>query len=202
MRRRGFIPLCGGASFGGEAPLSRVLVKVNVMFDQGAHAGKGLNPAELAAFQSQQQTCNREYAASGIRFDLQFTEGAYLRRQGNSVIPEKFLVKDRINLFVTESLGYDVDRHRTGGSSIGPHPQSGIYPADPYFKTFLGLREAIAKTLAHEYAHHFTLDTSHNAVGAANLWADLRNDYWLWRQQQHGAPIAGFRACANSIWVK
>ena len=201
MRRRGFLALCVNTACGRESPLSRVIVKVNVLFDQASHAGKGLTPAEVALFHSRQQTCSGEYAASGIQFDLHFTAGAYLRQQGKSVIPEKFLVKDRINLFVTETLCYDVDRHRTGGSSIGPHPQSGIYPADPYFKTFLGLREAGAKTLAHEYAHHFTLDTARNAVGAANLWADLRNDYWLWRQL-HGAPIAGFRACAKSIWVK
>ena len=201
MRRRGFIALLVSEAFGGESPLSPIIVKVNVMFDQGANAGKGLTPAELVLFQSHQQACSREYAASSIQFDLHFTGGAYLRQQGHSVIPEKFLVKDRINLFVTATLGYDVDRHRTGGSSIGPHPQSGIYPADPYFKTFLGLREANAKTLAHEYAHHFTLDTSRKVAGAANLWADLRNDYWLWRQQ-HGAPIAGFRACGKSIWVK
>ena len=201
MRRLGFIALCVSAACSREAPLSPIIVKVNVMLDNGPHAGKGLTPEEAALFQSQQQACSREYAASGIQFDLHFTEGAYLRRQGNSVIPEKFLVKDRINLFVTDSLGYDVDRHRTGGSSIGPHPQSGVYPADPYFKSFLGLHEASAKTLAHEYAHHFTLDTSRNVVGAANLWADLRNDYWLWRQQ-HGSTIGGFRACAKSIWVK
>ena len=201
MRRRGFLALCVSTALGREAPLSPLIVKVNVLFDQAAHAGKGLTPAELALFHQQQQTCSREYAASGIQFDLHFTSGAYLRQQGNSVIPEKFLVKDSINLFVTETLAYDVDRHRTGGSSIGPHPQSGLYPADPYFKTFLGLREASTKTLAHEYAHHFTLDTSRSVVGAANLWADLRNDYWLWRQQ-HGAPIAGFRAGAKSIWIK
>ena len=201
MRRRGFIALGLNAAFGRDTPLSPIVVKVNVMYDQGAHGGKGLTPAEVALFRSNQQRTSLEYAASGIQFDLLWTEGAYLRQQGHSVVPEKFLIMDRINLFVTETLSYDVDRHRTGGSSIGPQPQSGIYPADPYFKTFLGLREASAKTLAHEYAHHFTLDTSRNVAGAANLWADLRNDYWLWRQRS-SAPINAFRACAKSIWTK
>jgi hypothetical protein len=33
-----------------------------------------------------------------------------------------------------------------------------------------------------------------------NSWADLRNDYWLWRQR-HGVPVPQFRACAGSEWV-
>ena len=81
MQRRDFLALCVSTAFGREVPLSPVIVKVHVLFDQAAHAGKGLTPAELALFHQQQQTCSREYAASGIQFDLHFTSGAYLRQQ-------------------------------------------------------------------------------------------------------------------------
>ena len=139
----------------------------------------------------------REYAASGIRFDLRMVEGAYLRTQGYSEIPSNFLAGKMINLFVTDTLGYDIDRDRTGGCSMGPRPPAPKIGGDRYFKTFLGLREASEATLEHEYAHHFTLDTLERPTAAANLWADLRNDYWLWRQR-HGVPILEFRRCANA----
>ena len=191
MRRRDFFAL----ALSGTAGASPIVVKLNVLYDHGAHSGKGLTGAEVGLFQSHQEKARREFAVSGVLFDLHFTEGAYLREQGHSVIPEKFLLRDRINLFVTETLHYDVDRHRTGGVSIGAHA------GDPYFKTFLGLREAGAGTLAHEYAHHFTLDTSGTVKGMGNLWADFRNDYWLWRQRI-GVAIEGFRACGQAAWVK
>jgi hypothetical protein len=106
-----------------------------------------------------------------------------------------------INVFVTDSLGYDIDRDRTGGCSMGPRPRGPRFGGDPFFKIFLGLREAGESTLAHEYAHHFSLDTQRRPTSAGNFWADLRNDYWLWRQR-HGVPILEFRACANSEWAK
>jgi hypothetical protein len=179
-----------------------IIISVSVMFDRGAHSGKGLSDREQALFRSHQERARREYATSGIVFDLRYIEGAYLRTQGYSEIPEKFLTPKTINLFVTGSLGYDVDKDRTGGSSTGPHgagPHGG--GRDPFYKTFLGLTEAHDNTLVHEYAHHFTLDTQHNPTGAGILWADVRNDYWLWRQR-HGVPIAAFRACAAAEWAR
>jgi hypothetical protein len=157
--------------------------------------------AEIAKFQAYQDQARREYAVSGILFDLQFVDGAYLREQGYSEIPDKFLARGAINLFVTETLHYDIDVDRTGGCSMGPRPPHPPYDGDPYFKTFLGLREARSSTLPHEYAHHFTLDTQHKPGLAGNFWADLRNDYWLWRQR-HGVAIPEFRACARSEWAR
>ena len=84
---------------------------------------------------------------------------------------------------------------------MGPHPRVGKLPADPFYKTFLGLQQAHETTLAHEYAHHFTLDTRRNPTAAKNLWADLRNDYWLWRQR-HGVAIPEFRACGGLEWAQ
>jgi hypothetical protein len=130
-----------------------------------------------------------------------FVEGAFLRTQGYSEIPEKFLARKTINLFVTDALGYDIDKDRTGGCSTEPRPRGPRSAPDPFYKTFLGLRDAHDTTLAHEYAHHFTLDTRRNPTMTGNLWADLRNDFWLWRQRQ-GAPILQFRACANSDWAR
>ena len=112
------------------------------------------------------------------------TEGAYLRQQGYSEIPEKFLTLKAINLFVTESLGYDIDKDRTGGCSIGPRPRRPGFSPDPFYKIFLGLNDTGEKVLPHEYAHHFTLDTRRQPTVMRNSWADLRNDYWLWRQRQ------------------
>src|SRR6185369_15667086 len=120
-------------------PLS---ISVNVMLDHGAHAAKRLSEAEISKFKRFQETARREYAASGIVFDLRYTDEAYLRMQGYSDIPDKFLARGTINLFVTDSLGYDIDRDRTGGCSMGPHPRMGTIPADPFYKTFLGLHEA------------------------------------------------------------
>jgi hypothetical protein len=175
--------------------LKQIIISVNAMLDQGAHSGKGLTAGELARLKDLQERSRCEYAVSGIGFDVHITEGAYLRQQGYSDIPEKFLARRMINLFVSSTLGYDIDRDRTGGCSIGPHGR------DPYYKTFLGVKDAGDGTLAHEYAHHFTLDTRRNPSWAGNFWADFRNDYWLW-EQRHGKPIMAFRACANSEWAR
>jgi hypothetical protein len=183
------------------APLKPIVVTVSVMLDRGAHSAKGLSESEVAKFKQYQEQARREYATSGIRFDLRFVEGAFLRTQGYSEIPEKFLARKTINLFVTDTLGYDIDRDRTGGCSTGPRPRGPRSAPDPFYKTFLGLRDARDITLAHEYAHHFTLDTRRNPSMTGNLWADLRNDYWLWRQR-HGLPILQFRACASSEWAR
>ncbi len=152
-------------------------------------------------FQRYQEQASREYAVSGIFFDLRWMQGAYLRTQGYTEIPDKFLVRKTINLFVTTTLGYDIDKDRTGGCSSGPTPPGPRSGGDPFYRTFFGLSEARDTTLEHEYAHHFTLDTQRNASYGGNFWADLRNDYWLWRQR-HGVPILEFRACANSEWAR
>ena len=70
-----------------------------------------------------------------------------------------------------------------------------------FYKTYLGLREAGPNTLLHEYAHHFCLDTKTSRDAVGNFWADMRNDYWLWRQR-HGAIIPEFRACAGAEWAR
>jgi hypothetical protein len=198
QNRRQFLALAAGSIFERLRP---IVIRVNALLDLGAHSGKGLTEAEVAAFKNYQEKARREYATSGIHFDVRLVEGAYLRTQGYSEIHPKFLAPKMINLFVTDSLGYDMDRDRTGGCSVGPHPPMPRIGGDRFYKTFLGLREAAATTLAHEYAHHFTLDTQKNPTTAAHLWADLRNDYWLWRQR-HGVPILEFRRCANSEWAK
>jgi hypothetical protein len=204
VRRRDFVIGClaGGGFFSRKTqPLKPIVISVNLMFDHAAHSGKGLGAAELDLFQRYQEKARREYSTSGIFFDVRETPGAYMRQQGYTEIPDKFLVPKTINVFVTASLGYDIDRERTGGQSIGPRPRRPGFAGDPFYKIFLGLRDAGEKALAHEYAHHFTLDTERQSTVLRNSWADLRNDYWLWRQR-HGVPILQFRACANSEWAK
>jgi hypothetical protein len=185
----------------GSDPFRPLVISVQAMFDQGAHSGKGLRETERAKFRSFQERARREYAASGIHFDVRVLEGAYVRQQGYSEIPAKFLARGVINLFVTDTLGYDIDRDRTGGGSMGPIPPSRRSGGDPFYKTFLGLRDARDTTLPHEYAHHFTLDTLRRPTAAGNLWADLRNDYWLWLQRR-GVPVMEFRACSRAEWAR
>jgi hypothetical protein len=204
VSRRELLLFGGGAGLFSRmaaAPLKPIVITISVMLDRGAHSAKGLGESEIAKFKQYQEKAGREYATSGIRFDVRYVEGAFLRTQGYSEIPEKFLARKAINLFVTDTLGYDIDRDRTGGCSTGPHPRGPHSAPDPFYKTFLGLRDARDTTLAHEYAHHFTLDTRRNPSMTGNLWADLRNDFWLWRQR-HGVPILQFRACANSEWAR
>src|SRR5450631_1779884 len=86
---------------------------------------------------------------SSVRLQDGVTEGAHLRTQGYSEIPDKFLTLKAINLFVTDTLGYDIDRDRTGGCSIGPRPRRPGFAPDPFYKIFLGLRDAGEKALAH-----------------------------------------------------
>jgi hypothetical protein len=210
MTRREMI--FGAAAGGGfftlrkAEPLKPIVIGVNALLDQGAHSGKGLNEGEIASFMRYQERARREYSISGIRFDVQIIHGAYLRTQGYSEIPDRFLARKAINLFVSETLGYDIDTDRSGGCSIGPstggpHPRGPRSPGDPYYKIFLGLKDAGETTLRHEYAHHFTLDTLRNPTIASNVWADLRNEYWLWRQSR-GIPILQFRACAHAEWAE
>jgi hypothetical protein len=208
-RRDFFFGAAGGGGFltGRKAePLKPIVIVVNALLDQGAHSRTGLSESEMAAFGRYQERARREYAISGILFDVRIVEGAYLRTQGYSEIPDKFLARRAINLFVTETLGYDIDRDRSGGCSIGPrtrgpHPRGPRSSADPFYKIFLGLRDASETTLRHEYAHHFTLDTLRNPTISGNVWADVRNEYWLWRQSR-GIPILQFRACARAEWAE
>lgn len=178
-----------------------IVISVRAMLDRGAHSARGLAESEIALFRRYQEQARREYAVSGILFDVQFVEGAFLRKQGYSEIPERFLARKCINVFVTDRLGYDIDRDRTGGCSLGPAPRSPQSGGDPYYRTFLGLADAGEETLTHEYAHHFTCDTARRPTAAGNFWADLRNDYWLWRQR-HGTPILEFRNCAGAEWAR
>ena len=157
-----------------STPTRWIVVGVNVMFDQAAHAAKGLTADEIALFHSYQGRAAQEFGISGIRFDLHYTEGAYLREQGFADIPDKFLLRGTINLFVTESLRYDLDHDRTGGCSIGPRPRGpGIAP-DPFYKTFLGLKDARWTTLPHEYAHHFVLDTQRCVNGTESRFPNSK----------------------------
>ncbi len=200
LNRREFVSL-GFLALKNSQRLRPLVISVHAMFDRGAHSGMGLGEAERTLFNGYQEKARREYATSGILFDVRVVEGAYLRTQGYSEIPATVLARGTINLFVTDTLGYDIDRDRTGGCSIGPLPRGRRFAGDPFYKTFLGLKEAHETTLAHEYAHHFTLDTLRNPTSARNFWADLRNNYWLWLQRR-GVPIPEFRACANSEWAK
>jgi hypothetical protein len=201
LGRREFLILgAAGRVCAKSSPLATIIIRVNVMFDRGAHSAHGLTEPEIHLFQRYQEQAGREYTTSGIAFELHFTEGAFLRTQGYSEIPDRFLAPKMINLFVTDALGYDIDHGRTGGSSIGPRPRRLRTASDPFYKTFVGLRDANETTLSHEYAHHFSGDTRQHPSVPANLWCDLRNDYWLWRQR-HGSVIAGFRVCANAEWA-
>jgi hypothetical protein len=174
---------------------------VQPLFDQAANGRTGLTEQQQAAFHRRQQSASREYAASGITFELRPAQPAFLREQGHSIIPDRFLSAGAINVFVTDALGYDIDRHRTGGVSIGPHPQRSNKPANRHFIVFLGLRDAGEHTLAHEYAHHFLLDTQRQATAARNFWSDLHIDWLLWRQRR-GASIQAFLACRNSPFAR
>lgn len=199
--RREFVATTLWLGWPGATRTRLLTVRVNVMFDQAANSNKGLEPAEIALFRSYQAHAASEFAISGIRFDVHYTEGAYLRDGGFADIPERFLSRGMINLFVTQSLRYDIDRNRTGGTSMGPRAHVAGIAADPFYKSFLGLKEAHATTLPHEYAHHFVLDTQRSSTVAGNFWADIRNDYWLWRQR-HGVAIPEFQLCLNSDWAK
>src|SRR6266496_5023654 len=99
------------------SPFRPIVISVNVICDRGGHFGKGLAQGEIARFWQYQETARREYTTSGIHFDVHVTEGAFLRKQGYSDIPDRFLLPKTINLFVTDTLGYDIDRDRTGGCS-------------------------------------------------------------------------------------
>src|SRR5580700_9122316 len=107
MDRRDFIILGASGFFSRPEPLRPIVIRLHVLLDQGAHSGKGLADAEVSKFQRYQEEARREFATSGILFDVHFVEGAYLRTQGYSVIPDKFLARGVINLFVTDRLGYD-----------------------------------------------------------------------------------------------
>lgn len=191
LRRRLLLASAGAACSRRANDTGTITVKVQLLLDDGAHNGTGLTRQEADLFFGYQQKATREFATSGIGFDLQSVAGAYVRKQGRSIIPDQFLARDRINLFVTESLAYDIDRDRTGGSSSGP----------PFYRIFLGLRDAGESTLIHEYAHHFTGDTKSGPSATGNLWSDLRNDYWI-RRQRGGTAIAAFRACRDAPWTR
>lgn len=200
IRRRDLATLAAWP-FSRPQPLPPILVRLSILYDAAAHNNTGLSGVERQRFEQLLKRARAEYAVSSLLLRENYVEGAFLRTQGYSEIPERFLTPATINIFVSSSLAYDVDRNRTGGASIGPHGRAPQTSENRFYKTFIGLREASDGTLAHELAHHFTLDTRRNPTPAANLFADLKIDWWLWRQR-HGNPIPEFRACANLEWAR
>ena len=153
--RREFFMACGGAAGGLAAgrrvePAGFVIVTVQAMFDQGAHSGKGLGEAERSKFQAYQEKARRSMPPAE-------SSSRYTRSKalicGSKDTRKSFEIPGagaRINLFVTDTLGYDIDRDRTGGCSMGPRPPSRRSGGDPFYKSFLGLRDAHDTTLPHE----------------------------------------------------
>ena len=142
VARREFIAFGATGRFFARSDSDRlrpIVISVHAMLDRGAHSGRGLVENELAAFKSYQEKARREFAISGIQFNIRVVEGAYLRQQGYSEIPDKFLAPKMINLFVTDSLGYDIDRDRTGGCSMGPRPPGPKSGGDAILQDFPGL---------------------------------------------------------------
>ena len=68
MTRRAFLALSFASQLG--AALRPITISVQVMFDRGAHAGQGLSQSEIATFWSHQEKARREFAISGITFNV------------------------------------------------------------------------------------------------------------------------------------
>src|SRR5215469_9083103 len=92
LGRRQFLALAAASGSGGVM-LRPIVVSVHALLDQAAHSGRGLYAHDISRFQALQDKAKREYAVSGIHFDVQIVEGAYVRQQGYSEIPDKFLAK-------------------------------------------------------------------------------------------------------------
>ena len=187
---------------GNAEPLRRLVISVNAMFDRSAHSGKGLGSGEVSLFKylsrkNGPRIRNQRSLLRRSRIGRRLSAAARILGDPGSVSG----AENDQTYSVTDALGYDIDRDRTGGSSMGPRPRTRQSAPSPFYKIYLGLKDARDTTLPHEYAHHFTLDTQRTASVAGNLWADLRNDYWLWRQR-HGVPVVEFRRCANSEWAR
>jgi hypothetical protein len=163
----------GAAALQSGEHLRPIVIGEDAMLDRGAHSGKGLRNGEIARFKLSQERARHEYSTSGIHFDIRMVEGASVRQQGYSEISHKFLTHGAINLFLTDTLGYDIDRDRTGGCAVGPHPR-GRFARDPFYETFLGVSDAGEGTLAHEYGHHFTLDTRQKPTWLSKLLGRFR----------------------------
>lgn len=85
MLRRHF-PLATASPLPSASPLKPLTFRVNPLFDQAAHSGRGLHPDEIATFQPYQQEASREFAVSGVLVDVRTTGSAFLRQQGYTEI--------------------------------------------------------------------------------------------------------------------
>lgn len=106
-RRREFLAAAGAALLPSASsnPVTPIVITVQVLFDRGARSGYGLRDDEIATFRRYQDRARREYAVSGIVFDVRAPQSAHLRTQGYLEIPDRFLSRNAINLFVTATLG-------------------------------------------------------------------------------------------------
>ena len=88
--------------------LRPLIIGVQAMLDLGAHSIRKRRAAN----------------APPVEFVSMFVcwKGLICGSKDNSEIPSKFLARGMINLFVTDTLGYDIDRDRTGGCLMGPLP--------------------------------------------------------------------------------
>jgi len=179
----------------GFPALKPLTVQVKFILDSSANKSRGLTHHDLTKLSAQRETARRNFARSALHFAETFTNGRYdVPKDGPSPLPLLYLATNCINVVVTDTLGYDIDRHRNGGASAGPPSTKG-----PYYITFLGMRDSSGSTLEHEYGHHLSGDTDRRPPAPPrDTWYDLKVDFrLLW--QANAGPVTQFREHARKF---
>lgn len=165
----------------------QITVKVNVIWDKTANNGKGLTDKQKADFQKNQiDKAVKDYAKSGIKLDVSYTEGSFTVDSNNNA-HFTGLQSDAVNV-VASNQTYDGSNESTmtnSGTAITLINVNDVhdYNAAPLF----------TNTTEHELAHQFLGDTAKPNSSLPGYIANEFNVDARVQGQHMGISQTGFR---------
>jgi hypothetical protein len=137
-----------------------VTVHENVIFDTESNDRNGLTCAQTCKFKDIQRKTEQFYGKVGIQFVVTYTDGQIVWSMGGNHIVDILGVKGgQLNVFV---FGGNLPLAISGpwGDATGASYITSLQD-HKFAVTYIGLLNASASTLEHEFAHHFMGQTLH-----------------------------------------
>lgn len=148
----------------------QINVRINVIYDQSVHGGKGLTDKERQSFEAKLGKAKNDYLSSNINLKITYTPGSYsVDSKGNTKV--EGLRDDSLNLVVsntTPSVTHSGDSGTMGGYAVTFLNFNTIQGSN----FFLG-----SNTVEHEMGHQF-LGDPYSGV-RPSTWDQLTRDYQI-----------------------
>jgi RHS repeat-associated protein len=165
----------------------QITVKVNVVWDKTANNGKGLTDKQKSDFKKNQiDKAVKDYAKSGIKLDVKYTEGSFTVDSDNKM-HFTGIDKDSVNVVASnQTLDGDNESFMTkSGTSITLLNVNSVHDNDAF--------PLFTNTTEHELAHQFLGDTQHPPSNYGSYVANEYNVDARVQGQHMGISQTGFR---------